>query len=139
MELSEHILSLMPVSFVQEISDQFLTGVIDPTIETERTIRGMIVKLNAFVTTEHLEPYVVSVPKAVYQEFPLTWWDHFKFTHKNKWWMPFKKIRYTTYTNKVEVKIKVTPAIMFPESTLRLPRMQGLGKGYRTSIWSEVK
>jgi hypothetical protein len=123
--MNEYILSQLPIQVQKELTEDVLTGVVNPTIEVEHTMRGLLFKMKAFVITHHLEPYTITVPKTVEYQVPATWLDDFKRTYRNKWWMPFSKVEYKTLKIDTSVTIVVDPQYMFPHFDPTYPRQFG--------------
>ena len=134
--LDDFNLSYLPIQFQKELAEDYLTGIVNPKIELEHTIRGMIYRLKAYVLTDHLEPYTITVPKTVTIQVPATWWDDFKLTYAHKWWMPLrtlKTVKFRTLKIETSVTIVVDPQYMFPHADPPYPR--DFGKPFKVTTW----
>jgi hypothetical protein len=104
-----------------------LVGLRDPRIAIQREINSMILQLKAYVTSEHLEPQTFTDTKKVGIYVPATWWDFFKFTYQDRWWMKkfFQRPKYELVTREVTLSVEVTPQIIYPEANLPVPSVMG--------------
>jgi hypothetical protein len=103
----------------------FPTGISIDELSVQYDIQdNLIAKIEARVLVERLEPFVIKRCKTVYVRIYQTWWDHFKDTYKDKWWMPKTRIRYNHVARKVDFLVIVRPMRAFPNSTIEYdPRL----------------
>lgn len=90
-----------------------------------------IISMRTHITNMDLPPEYFFDQKAVTFDVPATWWDHFKETYKDKWWMPFKKIVHKKLSRDVKFAVRVNPSYLFPE----FPLPKRVGNSYRHVEW----
>jgi hypothetical protein len=76
-------LDLEQVAVEQVLDASLLTSVAHPRVVVQETMRGMAVRLEGFVATEH----VTREPVVIEHDEPRSWWQHFKSQHRFRWWM----------------------------------------------------
>lgn len=87
-----------------------------PEVVIEDALDAMIFKLKQDVLVEDLDPITVREVEIVRHTVPKTWWDHFKYTYKDKWWMPFKKFNITDLETEVTLSVTMNPMLAFPHA-----------------------
>lgn len=110
-------------------------GIMYQQLQIQELIEGMAVELSAYVIAEKLETRKFSHSIDNFHHVPLTWWDHFKETHKGKWWNWFKKIKYKRIACLAELEVAVDFLHVFPKADpVTIPN---LGRPYRMVIANE--
>lgn len=89
----------------------------------DHCLDSMIIKLRRDVVAQKLEPKLISHTKYVIAYVPDTWWDHFKYTYRYKWWMPkfLRKWENRKVVLPARFRVKVEPMYLFPDAVVSLP------------------
>lgn len=108
----------LKVAYQARVSRNFPPGIQIDALESYIDIHDeLVAKVTARVLIERLEPFPIKRQKTVCISVPRTWWDHFKLTYKDKWWMRYRIIRYKTITREVEFTAIIKPMMAFPHSS----------------------
>lgn len=99
-------------------------GVVD-TLECE--IDGMVVAIRGRVLAEQLPPEKVERTETVEFEHPATWWEMFRDTYRDRWWMAWsvrrRPVRLLTRTRGVRVEVSLERFRTFPHATVTIPEL----------------
>lgn len=119
-QLNKHIFSVTQAIPAKELvgrSNHALTSYYKVMLD------ALVVKLEREVLTEKLEPRTITRKKYAISYVPDTWWDHFKYTYRNRWWLPkfLKRWNKRKVVTPVTFKVKVEPMLLFPELEVPSP------------------
>lgn len=129
---SDRIYEWTKVATKRTISYAELMGLVNPEFFVSEELDKMVVGLQAYMLSDHLEDQTIVREKIAKTLVPATWWDYFKFTYKGKWWFPswLKPIRKTIIEEKVKFEVIVESRLIFPEANVPTPAM--LGRSFKS-------
>lgn len=88
----------------------------------------LVVRLESFLLAEELPPIGLDDVESFTVPRFATWWDHWKATHREKWWMWalrdfgwMKTIRYVDEPHRHRTHVKVRTRWTYPRATTVLP------------------
>ncbi len=128
-ERRELALQRLRVAVQQRVSAEMATvastaqfsAIVDDVVD------AMVFRLQAQVLAEQLPPQTADHLVRVATTDPryATWWDHFKDTHQNRWWMRWRSwsVRYVQKPVSVErvVTVNVRDNWTYPRAAIALP------------------
>lgn len=103
-------------------------------------IQNMVFELRARVLAEQLPPQKISHRIRVTTDDPrfATWWDAFKATYRERWWMRWRtwKVEHvmTPVTVARTVEVDVQNHWTYPRAAIQLP--ESLGRPVMVATWS---
>lgn len=101
----------------------FAVDSMEGEVEYDIDFNEWIVRMEMDVLAEHLadhyyeETLILSAPKS--------WWDHFKATYQDRWWIRWWCAKHPAQETRTshKVKVKVERWVKYPEANETLPRL----------------
>lgn len=112
--------------------NEFLAGTIVPETIIRKELEGMFLEMRALIVSENLEPRVFEHTKTIVNTSPSNWWEHLKYTYTDKWWWPFKNIKYSIERKTAILRVTANPKLLYPEAPINTHAYFGKATRYVT-------
>lgn len=108
------------------IIDTGLIG-LHPTFYLEANAQYLVGRVKAKLLSLPIDgnPVTITNPQEMKVSVPINLWHQFKLNHRDRWWMPFKNVRFKTKIYNVIASITIDPKIVFPLSKKKFPEYLG--------------
>ncbi len=109
--------------------ESLLSGELGPSVAAtmEFEVDGMVAAIRARVLAEQLPPEKVERTETVEFEHPATWWEMFRDTYRDRWWMAWsvrrRPVRTLTRTRGVRLEVSLRRFRTYPRATVTIPEL----------------